>query len=234
MISAYLEHLKAQGYSKSTIAAAKRWLEHLERHFNGLILKADDLTAFGQSLRWQPGPQGKLYAENSVNQAVDVVRRFYRWAAFSGLVANDPAAHLTTRRVGPKVRRVLSASEARKLLGQPDLGTFHGCRDRAILGLVTEARISAGALSRLELEHFQTDTAALLVSGRKREILSLSEGLLGDLSRYLAVARPGVATSDEQALFVSSDGRRLSSGAFRQVVAAHAKRAGVCRPPFSS
>lgn len=98
MIRAYLEALEARGYAKASVTAAKTWLERLERQFPGRLteLKPADLTAFQQRLRWQPGPGGKLYAENSVNQAVDAVRRFYRWAVDTGLMAKDPSGHLVT------------------------------------------------------------------------------------------------------------------------------------------
>jgi integrase/recombinase XerD len=229
MISAHLEYLKAQGYAKGSVSAARYWLEHLERQFPGKLadLKANDLTAFQQSLRWQPGPRGKLYAENSANQAVGAVRRFYRWAVAGGLVAKDPAAHLAIKRPPPSVRRELAPSDARKLLLRPDISTFQGCRDRAILGLALDTRASYGTMARLEIEHFQPDTGAILLQGRRREIVSLSDGLCIDLVRYLREARPAVAQPGELALFVGQHGGRMAGGYFRQLIANHARAAGV-------
>jgi site-specific recombinase XerD len=232
MIAAYLEHLQAEGYSKSTLVAAKRWLKYLELHFNGCLgeLKASDLTDFQQSLRWKLGPQGKLYSENSINQAVDVLRGFYRWATLIGLVPKDPTAHLLTRRAPRKAHRELTATEARKLLFHPDPATFHGCRNRAILGLALETRASCGAMARMDLEHFQADIGAILLQGRKREIVSLSDGLCDDLSLYLRQARPGVAKPGEKAFFVSQRGRRMVSKGFHGVIVTHAQGAGVPSP----
>jgi integrase/recombinase XerD len=233
MISTHLEHLREKGYAEGSVTAARHWLERLERQFSGKLadLKPSDLTAFQQSLRWQPGPRGKLYAENSVNQAVEAVRRFYRWAVATGLVARDPSTHLVTRRPPPTPRRELTPTDARKLLLQPDISTFAGCRDRAILGLVLETpATSAGALVRLDLQHFQPDVGALLLQGRRREILSLSEGLCIDLVRYLREARPAVAKAGEQAFFVNSRGGRLVCGSIREIIRAHVQRAGVPRP----
>lgn len=232
MIAAHLEHLEAQGYAPGSVAAATRWLELLERQFPGRLaeLKAADLTAFQQSLRWQPGPRGQLYSENTTNQAVDAVRRFYRWATAGGLVAKDPSEHLVTRRPPPIARQELVPSDARKLLMGTDISTFHGCRDRAILGLVLETRASAGALVRLDLEHFQPDVGALLLQGRRREIVSLSDGLCIDLVRYLREARPAVAQPGELAFLVGDHGGRMVNGTFRAIIRAHAKRAGVARP----
>ncbi len=232
MISAHLEHLEAQGYAAGSVTAARHWLERLEKQFPGKLatLKAADLTAFQQALRWQPGPTGKLYAENSANQAVDAVRRFYRWAVAEGLVAKDPTTHLVTRRPPPTARHELEPSDARKLLMGPDISTFRGCRDRAILGLVLEARASAGALVRLDLEHFQPDVGALLLRGRRREIVSLSDGLCIDLARYLHQARPAVARPGELAFFVGRSGGRLVPNAILKIIGDHAKAAGVTRP----
>lgn len=232
MISAHLEHLSAQGYAAGSVTAARSWLERLERQFPGRLaeLKPADLTAFQQSLRWQPGPSGKLYAENSANQAVEAVRRFYRWAVAGGLVARDPSEHLLTRRPPPVERRDLAPSEARKLLMGADISTFHGCRDRAILGLVLETRASSGALVRLDVEHFQPDVGALLLQGRRREIVSLSDGLCIDLVRYLRQARPTVAQPSELAFFVGEHGGRMVYGSFRAIIRGYAERAGVPRP----
>lgn len=232
MISAHLEHLAAQGYATGSVTAAKHWLERLERQFPGrlAVLKPDDLTAFQQSLRWQPGPSGKLYSDNSANQAVDAVRRFYRWAVAGGLVARDPSEHLVTRRPPPSERRELAATDARKLLMGADISTFHGCRDRAILGLVLETRSSAGALVRLDLEHFQPEVGALLLQGRRREIVSLSEGLCIDLVRYLRQARPTVAQPGETAFFLGEHGGRMVVNSFYGIIRSHAQRAGVPRP----
>lgn len=232
MISAHLEDLEAQGYAPGSVTAARRWLELLERQFPGRLasLKAADLTAYQQSLHWQPGPRGKLYAENTVNQAVDTVRRFYRWAVAGGLVAKNPSEHLVTRRPPPIARRELAPSDARKLLMDADISTFHGCRDRAILGLVLETQASSGALVRLDLEHFQPDIGALLLQGRRREIVSLSDGLCIDLVRYLSKARPAVAQPDELAFFVGAHGGRMVCESFRGIIRAHAQQAGVPRP----
>lgn len=238
MISCYLEELEAKGYSSATLEVTKRWLKHIQAFFepsgHGLAtLKDSHLTDYQRSLSWQPGPQGKLYSPNSINQAVDVVRRFYRWANSNGLLDNNPAAHLVTRRAVAKPRCKLTPTEARKLLFCLDLDTFGGSRDRAILGLVLESRVTHPALARLDLGHFQPDTGALWLSGRTSGILSLSDGLVDDLAAYLNKWRPGVAAKGEEALFVSASGHRMTSSAFRAIIRTRAQQAEV-PIPYSS
>ena len=148
---------------------------------------------------------------------------FYRWAVATGHLGRDPAAHLLTQRVASKPRRELSLEESRALLSQPNPQTFYGARDRAILALIIEHRLSFKALARLDLCHFHYDTGAIFVSGRRVGILSVSEGLADDLERYLSEARPGVAKVEEPALFVGRDGGRMSDVSFRAILDRHAQ-----------
>lgn len=234
MISAYLAHLEADGYAAATREATKRWLEHLDSYGGGLaVMEPAKLTAYQQSLRWQPNKRGQLYSENSVNQAIDVVRRFYRWAAAVGHITKDPTLHMRTRRVPPRPKHELTTAEARQLLAQPNPKTFHGARDRTILGLIIEHRMAFQALSNLDTTHFHYDTGALLVGGRRRGILSLSDGLADDLQRYLTETRLGVAKVGEPALFVSREGVRMSDVSFRAIFDRHAKAAGLSKIRFS-
>lgn len=235
VISRYLAHLEREGYSKATREVARHWLEHLEKQLGDLVeLGRAELTDYDKRLRWQPNTRGQMYSENSVNQAIEAVRRFYRWAVAVGVLKNDPASHLVTRRVPAKPRRELSIGEARKLLSQPDPRTFHGARDRAVLGLIIEHRLAFKALSNLDCGSFHYDTGALLVGGRRRGILSLSDGLAEDLQRYLTEARPGVAKVGESALFVSREGARMSNVSYRAILDRHAKAAGLPKIRFFS
>lgn len=224
MTEVYLAHLEREGYSSATLEAARRWLTLLEGRTGKELMKlrAAELTDFERALRWEPGARGQMYSENTVNQAVDVVRRFYGWAVEGGLLSESPAAHLKTRRVPRKPERELSTEAARELLARPNLGTFTGCRDRAILGLVLEHRTPHQALARAEVGHFCHATGALLMTGRRRGILSLSDGLADDIERYLTEARSGVAAAGEQALFVGRHGHRLTAASFGQILGRHA------------
>ena len=73
-----------------------------------------------------------------------------------------------------------------------------------------------------------------MVGGRRRGVLSLSDGLAEDLQSYLIEARPGVARAEESALFVSRDGTRMTAASFRAIIDRHAKAAGLSKTCFSS
>jgi integrase/recombinase XerD len=236
MIEDYLNSLRASGYAGSTVEISRNWLEHFLSRSPGppAELKPADLTRYHQSLQWEPGPSGKLYSQSTVNQAVGVLKSYFRWCIEQGHLKKCPASHIVTRRPPAKERVYLTPTQARVVLELPDLNTPLGLRDRAALGLIIEQQASPATLSRLELVDFQPDTGALLIKGRKRRIVSLGAGLQADLERYIRLGRQGYAQPGETALLVSRSGKRMSGQAFRVMLNGYCHRAGVPRPYFSS
>lgn len=236
MISDYIEHLRERGYSANTLDISTRWLQHFFSRHPGPVkdLKPADLTRYHKSLHWEPGPSGKLYSESTVNQAVGVLRSFFRWCVAEGHLKTSPAEYLATRKPPAPERVFLTPAQARALFALPDTGTPLGLRDRAILGLIVEHQASPAVLSRLNMTDFQPDTGALLLQGRKRQILSLGSGLQADLTRYIRLGREGYIQPGEQALLLNHRGGRLSPAGIRSLLKGYCQRAQVPKPYFSS
>ncbi len=227
------QHLKAlkESYSDTTISIAAGWLAKLAEWAGRDLteLGTKELSSWHKHLVWTPTANGKLYSQNTVNQAVGAVRRYYRWALVEGLINSDPTAELVTRAAKDAVssKLELTPSQTRKLLGYLDLGRPSGIRDRAVLGVLLETQISRPACSRIDLAHLQLDTGALLSHGRTQQIHSLSEGLLADLQRYLEEARPLLVTTSREALFLNLNGGRLSGASIQQLVHYHRTSCGL-------
>lgn len=224
MIEEHLEALKRGGeYKASSLESAKRWLIHFKSFCRGrcpATLKVRDLEQWHKEFVWTPGPMGKLYSEGTVNQAVGAVRRFYRWLLAEGQLKSDPTQTLFT----PKAKATRSlgleftSSQERKVLSSLNLESPFGIRDRAVLGILIETKVSCPACSRINRSHVCFDTGALLTKGRTQKIHSLSEGLLADLHRYLLEARPLLVDLKDPALFLDRFGSRLSQHSIQQIV----------------
>ena len=233
MIEEHLEALKRSGdYSKQTILRAADWLTRFQAFCEDrdpAKLKVEDLEQWYKELSWTPGPKGKLYSQNTINQAVGAVRRLYRWGLAAGKLKADPTRTLVTPNVKNTRSQKLefSPSEARRLLSSPDLETPIGIRDRAVLGVLIETNVSRQACSRIDRAHLCFDTAALLTKGRSQQIHCLGDGLLADLKRYLREARPLLLGDATQALFLNRFGNRISVPTAHQVFHHHRKICGL-------
>ena len=142
MSEAFLED-DSHGYSATTLAITRQWTEHLQDFLGPTPLEkasAEQLAEWHRGLLWRPGPSGRNYSQNTVNQAVGSVRRFFRWAREQGLVPRNPSLSLRSKR-GDTHKRLLTPPEARQLLEATERGNLTSTRDRALLGLWTETGI---------------------------------------------------------------------------------------------
>jgi integrase/recombinase XerD len=238
MMEAYLNNLERQArYSASTLGIVTWWLKSFESYCAGrdpTLLKEKDLLEWGQRLAWTPGPSGRMYSPNTVNQALQTIRRFYRWAASTGRIAANPAAGLKIGHVPRQPKPEPTAAQVRSLLATLDLDTPMGIRDRAILGLILGPKLSHGALARLQLGHVALDAGALMASGRRGGVQSLSDGLCADLERYLNESRPVLVGSQRyEAFFLNRFAQPLSKESVNAVVIRAHRKSGL-RPTPSS
>ena len=234
MTEEFLAHLKSRGYADTTLAISRSWLERFQGCCSKPLkeLRPKDLEVYHQRLHWEPGPSGRLYSQSTVNQAVGVLKAYFRWCIERGEIKTCPAAHIVTKRPPPKEKVVLEPAQVRAVLRVPNLGKMNGFRNRACLALILEHQASPGSISRLDLTHFQPDTGALLLHGRSRRIVALGAGVQADLERYLRLGRAGVAMAGETAFFVTRNGRRMCSQNAAQILKRYCRRAGVPVPSY--
>ena len=231
MIEDYL-HDHSDRYSAATLEAKKRWLGYFFARFEDVSkLGPEDLTKYRQELTWNPGPRGHFYSENTVNQAVDTLRGFYRWAVANGRLPKDLTTHLKGRRGKSRPKTSLSLEEIRKLLAEPDLTTAMGLRDRAILRLLAVLEIGTRECSKLDLGDVQLDTGMLKTTRRgQRKLYSIPEEVVSDLKTYLDHSRELMAQPNEVAFFITKQGNRMLPASCRRVLRVSAERARVRIP----
>lgn len=127
----WLEHNK--GRSVRTVDKYRKYLLRLRQALGTPLLKAtrDQLeTWVGLELH----RAGMLPRSRKV--AVAAVRGFFAWAADRGHIDSSPAATLEYPKAGRSLPRPAGIEHAEKLLMQPDLDTFLGVRDAAILAVL--------------------------------------------------------------------------------------------------
>jgi integrase/recombinase XerD len=142
LIDAWLEHLKAaRGRRIRTAEAYGLALVRLCEFLQGAPLaKASpaELEAFAGIWLHKRGVVAR-----SRKPYVSALRGFYAWLAKTGGVRVNPAAQLEHPKTGKPLPRALSLRNAEKLMWAPDLATFVGVRDAAMLALLLcGARVS--------------------------------------------------------------------------------------------
>lgn len=115
---------------------------------------------------------------------VSAVRMFFLWAQSKRLLPEGlPTAELQHPKTGRRLPRLMSLANAERLMWAPDLGTFVGIRDAAMLSLLIGCGLRVSGLVTLNEGDLQT----VEMDGKARMVITVVEK--GDRMRMLPVPR---------------------------------------------
>jgi site-specific recombinase XerD len=168
----------------------------------------------------------------SRNARLSAIRSFFKYVA-----VNEPQLLHHCRRIlamPPKRHEkraidYLSRAEIEALIAAPDLSSWHGRRDRALLALALQTGLRVSELIGLSCGDIVLGTGAhvrCIGKGRKERATPIRKDSVKVLRDWLA-ERGGAETDP---VFVSNRNQRLSRDAVEQIVRRHAQAASVRCP----
>lgn len=181
-IEAYLQHLQvARGRQARTAEAYRLALERLREFLDGKpFAEAEPLELETFAGIW-------LHKRGVVAQSrkpyVSAVRGFYSWLRSRGLVKRNAAAELHHPKTGKPLPRALSLASAEKLMWAPDLNTFTGIRDAAMLAMLVGCGVRVTGLISMNVEDLRQEQ----IDGQVRLVLRVIEK--GERERELPLPR---------------------------------------------
>lgn len=186
VIDAFLDFLCiARGRSQRTREAYRLALTRLQEFMAGRsILAADgsELEAFCGLWLHKRG-----IVALSRKPYVSAIKGFYSWAAEKHLVQVNGASELEHPKTGRTLPRVISLANAERLMWAPDLSTFLGIRDAAIMGLLMGCGLRVSGLVGLNQSNLQT----VQLDGEIRMVVQVMEK--GNMQRRLPVPKEAEA-----------------------------------------
>jgi integrase/recombinase XerC len=166
----------------------------------------------------------RRYAKRSIARKAASLRRYFGWAAATGLIDADPASTLQAPNDPGRLPRVLSTAELDALLDPPaDPGSpapWQRCRDDAVLELLYGSGVRVGELCGVSPGDIDLRAGAMVVWGKgsRERRVPLSAPAVHAVAAWLDVRddaprSPGVTT-----LFVNSRGRPLTPRDVRRII----------------
>jgi site-specific recombinase XerD len=211
--------LSSPSLGESTRRAYRGDVEEFGRWLTERRLRVPDvdvrvLTDYASELgRARP----RKLAPATIARKLAAVRSFLRYTVGSSNVPDASLAPRRPRRLPdtPKTAEVEAALEA--LEGDGPLAL----RNRALVELVYSAGLRSAEAVGLDLADVDFEREQLHVRGKggKERIVPLGEEAAHVLAHYLREARPQLARGAENAVFLSSRGRRLDTSTLRRVFA---------------
>lgn len=126
---------------------------------------------------------------------------------------------------------VLKENEISKILSCLDSKTASGCRDTAIVIMMLGTGLRLAELTNLKMEntHIEECYVKLMGKGSKERIVPIGRVAQKVLLRYVFHFRTEPLYSNEDNLFLTLEGRPLSSNAIRLILSRLGKKSGVKR-----
>lgn len=156
LVNAWLEYKQYnQGKSEATVNKYRGYIDRLALFLQGkekgfLDATKDELEEFTGIHSHKEG-----LAPKSRRAIVAAVRGFYKWMKDKGHRVDDPGADVPYPNTGNKLPTPLETRHARSLLLQPDMNTFEGVRDTAILMVLIGCGIRVSGLVGLNESSLQ-------------------------------------------------------------------------------
>jgi integrase/recombinase XerC/integrase/recombinase XerD len=170
--------------------------------------------------------------KSTVARKLAAIRTFYRQLVQRGELEANPADLVASPKRDSYLPHVLKPAEVATLLERIPAGSSLDLRDRAMFELAYSAGLRAEEIVMLDLEGLDPDAEEVRVEGkgRKTRVVPVGEPAWRALQAYLERGRTALVSSSvpaEPAVFVSKNGRRLSTSDVRRRLALSVRRAAL-------
>jgi integrase/recombinase XerD len=237
-VGRYLGWLEGRGYSESGLWTRRAdlkefcdWCSEREIH-RPTDLNRTVIDLYQRFIFHRPKASGEPLSLHTQRKKLGVVSKYCKWLARERLVPFDPSAELELPRRGIRLpKAVLTAEEAERVLGVPDVDTVLGLRDRAILEVFYATGIRRSELVHLDLEHIELTRGVLSIrrgKGDKDRFVPLAERTAAWVRKYLVESRPRLLVHrDLRAVFLSTRGKRIAQNYLTELVRKAIEESGI-------
>ena len=228
LVRRYLRYLSDERrYSPATVAGYRRDILQFVEFITAAGVKncceADTLHVrdFAGSRR------RKGISARSLQRSLSALRGFYQYLQRERQVENNPAADVTAPLTGKKLPELLDVDEINHLLAAVPQDPLK-LRDHAVIELMYSSGLRLSELVSLDVGDVDLSQGQVHVLGKgnKARYLPVGRAARKALERWLEV-RAAKVKDNENALFISHRGRRLSARAVQQRMAQLGRELGL-------
>lgn len=193
--------------------------------------KCLDLTSVSKRLvrRYLAHLYEKKASPRTILRRLSALRSLYRYAMKERLVDKNPLEEIDSPKKEKKLPVSMSYEQVQHLFAQPDLSTYTGYRDRAIMELFYSSGLRLSELVGLNRNDFDARNLLLNIfgKGKKQRRTPITETAAKWLTDYLNHRERFGIEKDSQAIFLNKWGTRLTARSVDRNFAAYLKTSGL-------
>jgi len=243
-ITEFLDCLKSQkGYSEHTLRNYRIDL----RHFFDFFKEKQAAAGAGaspdypekidyQAMRDYLAALVSQYRRTTISRKLSAIRSFFQYLERENLIENNPTADLSAPKQAQYIPAYLQVDEIFRLLEGPDPNTPVGLRDQALLEVIYSCglRVSEAAGLNLSSIEYAERLVRVFGKGQKERIIPIGHTALEAVQRYLDATlslrkKQGQEGNGPQALFLNSQGKRLTTRSMHTIVKKYALKSQIMR-----
>lgn len=167
-------------------------------------------------------------APTSVSRAIASTRSFYRYLCSKKMCDINPVEKVHALKTEKKLPQILTGDEIQLLLAQPSGVDFKGKRDKAMLELLYATGIRVTELVSLNIDDINLDIGYVICRRQVKErVIPIYPRAAAALKEYINQERIPMADEEPDALFVNTNGTRLTRQGFWKIIKSYKEKAGI-------
>ena len=168
---------------------------------------------------------------STISRNLATIRAFYQYLLKVRKIKKDPTEKVQAPKTENRAPSILSAEEIELLLDQPKSVELKGIRDKAMLEFAYATGMRVTEIISLDVEDVNLEEGYVTCkSETKQRNIPLGSLSLKALEDYILNARPIIIKDDSvKALFVNTNGKRLTRQGFWKIVKYYKEQAHITK-----
>lgn len=167
-------------------------------------------------------------APTSVSRVIASTRSFYRYLCSKKMCDINPVEKVHALKSERKLPQILTGDEIQLLLAQPSGKDFKGKRDKAMLELLYATGIRVTELVSLDIGDINLEIGYIICKRQTKErIIPIYPRAASALKEYINDERNFMLDESSDALFVNTNGIRLTRQGFWKIIKSYAEKANI-------
>lgn len=216
-VDAFIYYLKVERQlSPHTLSSYKRDLTQAIEYFSEQDIHSWLKINMHQYRAYVARQHRRNLSGKTIQRQLSSLRRFYEYLIKENLVSHNPLKGISAPKTGRKLPRVPDIEQLERLLQSNDQDPLH-IRDQSMFELIYSSGLRLSELTGIDCIDIKLDDRQLRVLGKgnKERELPIGRKAILALREWLKV-RGNLAKADEQALFVSRFGTRITQRGVQQ------------------
>ena len=209
-IESYKVYLNTRNLSNNTVSSyiydINSFREYLEQEY-GLELI---MTKKAHILTYLVNLQKHGKSSSTISRTTSALKNFFDFMKKEKLIEDNPALSIHSPKQIKKAPAFLSEDEVNLLMKQPDINSFKGSRDSAILELLYSSGIKVSELINIKVKDVNLNADIITIEGSKVRIVPLSNHAKDAIHNYLHNFRNIKSKENNEFLFVNIAGEPIS------------------------